>query len=409
LTLACRLCAEPLRHLVADLGTTPLANAYLRPEQLTGPETYFPLRLFFCDRCLLLQLQAVVAPDALFSEYLYFSSYSETLLAASRRFADSAIDRFGLKADGCVIEIASNDGYLLRHFAARGVDVLGIEPAANIARAAEASGIPTVVRFFGTRVAQELADAGTRARLLIANNVVAHVPDPKDFIAGLRLLLAPGGTASVEFHHALHLVHGLQFDNIYHEHFQYWSLAAAQRAFAAAGMTIVDVDEIPAQGGSLRVYAQHAEDAGAPDRRVTTILTREAATGLFEASGYARLAEDITTIKLGLLDFLVDARRAGRSVVCYGAAAKGNTLLNCCGVRGDLIDYAVDRSPHKQNHYLPGSRIPIAHPDRIRETKPDFLLILPWNLTEEIVAQMSHIREWGGRFVVAVPSLKIIE
>ena len=396
-------------QLVADLGATPRANAYLRRDQLDAPEPSYPLRLFLCGACYLLQIEAAVAPEALFSEYLYFSSYSDTLLASARTFTADAMTRFGLTPGDRVIEIASNDGYLLRHFARAGVDVLGIEPAANVADAAVAGGVPTMVAFFGSDTARRLAAEGKHASLLVANNVLAHVPDPRDFIAGLRILLRPGGTATVEFHHVLKLVTQGQWDAVYHEHFQYLSLLAAERAFAAEGLAVVDVEEIPAQGGSLRLSAQRREDAGPAGDRVREILARERAAGLDAVERFRTLAEDIARARDALRGFLLEARDRGKSIVCYGAAAKGNTLLNCSGVGSDLIAYTVDRNPHKQGRYLPGSHIPIAHPDRVRDTRPDYLLILPWNLTDEIVAQMAHIREWGGKFVVAVPSLRIIE
>ena len=405
----CRLCTSPELHLVADLGATPLANAYLRRDQLGVPEPSYPLRLFLCGTCFLLQLDAVVEPEALFSEYLYFSSYSDTLLASARTFAANAMSRFGLTAGDAVVEIASNDGYLLRNFAGAGVEVLGIEPAANVADAAVAGGVPTVVAFFGGDTARRLADQGKQATLLIANNVLAHVPDPRDFIAGLRILLRPGGTATVEFHHVLNLVAQGQFDAVYHEHFQYLSLLTADRAFAAEGLAVVDVEEIPAQGGSLRLYAQRREDAGPPSETVREVLARERASGLDTIVPFRTLGEDIARAREALRRFLTEAHQRGETVACYGAAAKGNTLLNCSGVGADLIAYTVDRNPHKQGRYLPGSHIPIEHPDRIRDTRPDYLLILPWNLTDEIVAQMAHVREWGGKFVVAVPSLRIID
>jgi len=308
-----------------------------------------------------------------------------------------------------VIEIASNDGYLLRYFVEQGLDVLGVEPAANIAEAARRQGIPTVARFFGRDTAVELAREGPRPALLVANNVLAHVPDLNDFVAGLAILLAPGGTLTVEFHHLLSLIEKHQFDTIYHEHFQYFSLATAREALAKHGLTVIDVEELSAQGGSLRVYARHAGEAGAvPGAAVAAMLAREEAAGLRRLSRYAEFAAEITRIKLELLSFLVSARRERRSVVCYGAAAKGNTLLNYCGVRADLIEAAVDRSPHKQGMYLPGSRIPILSRDAVREIRPDFLLLLPWNLRDEIMQQMACIREWGGRFVVAIPTLEVL-
>jgi len=406
---SCRLCRAPLPHAVIDLGATPLANAYLRQDDLGRVEAYYPLRAYLCEQCLLLQLEAVAAPESIFGHYAYFSSFSRTLLHHSEQFANGIIDRLRLKPGAKLVEIASNDGYLLQFFQARGLDVLGVEPARNIAAAAVARGIPTVSRFFGTEVAAEIALERGKPVLIVANNVVAHVPDLNDFIGGVKVLLAPGGTLTLEFHHALCLVEQAQFDNIYHEHFQYFSLASAKNALAAHGMKIVDVEELPTQGGSIRVYAAHAEDLSATvSPRVEAMLVREAQAGLANAETYRALAVRIAAIKLALLEFLVSAKQAGKSVVCFGAAAKGNTLLNYCGVHADLVDYAVDSSPHKQGLFLPGSRIPIHGPSRIDETRPDYVLILPWNLCQEITAQMAGIREWGGQFVVAVPELRVL-
>lgn len=404
----CRLCAEPLHHVVVDLGATPLANAYLRPDQLTDVEPYYPLRIFLCECCYLVQVEAVVAPKVVFRDYAYFSSYSDTLLRESKAFAERMTSRLNLGTGDRVVEIASNDGYLLQYFLADGLDVHGIEPADTVAAAAVEKGIPTTVRFFGSELAREMAAQGRQAKLIVANNVLAHVPDPGDFIDGLRLLLAPGGTITVQFHHLLPLVEQGQFDTIYHEHFQYFSLATALETLASRGLTVVDVEEVPAQGGSLRVFARHRDEVQEPaSANVANVLANEAAAGLRTSECYVRFAERINNVKLGLLGFLVSARKSGRSIVAYGAAAKGNTLLNYCGIHADLIDYVVDRNPHKQGHFLPGSRIPIRHPDAIAETKPDYVLILPWNLSAEIMRQMSHVRSWGGRFVIPVPSLRI--
>jgi SAM-dependent methyltransferase len=406
----CRLCGAPIDRLVADLGKTPLANSYLHTEELTRLEPTYPLRALFCCACFLVQLEFLADRKAIFgSAYAYFSSYSATLLEHSASYADTITARLNLKPGDRVVEIGSNDGYLLRYFAEKRADVLGIEPAASVAAAAERLGIPTAVRFFGTDVASELVSSGHRARLLVANNVVAHVPDLNDFLAGLQILLEPGGLATLEFHHLLALVTHRQFDTIYHEHFQYFSLAAAQYALARHGLTIVHVEELPTQGGSLRVYARHADDRSeAVSPRVAELLAREKTAGLLDGSGFAALGEQMADVKHQLLSFLTSARQSGRTVVCYGAAAKGNTLLNYCGVGADLVDYAVDRNPHKQGLFLPGSHIPIRHPDMVAETKPDYLLLLPWNLRAEIIEQMSHIRSWGGRFVVPIPTLDIV-
>jgi SAM-dependent methyltransferase len=364
----------------------------------------------FCTSCLLAQLDFLADPKRIFGpNYPYFSSYSSTLLKNSKAYADTIAERLSLGGGDRVIEIASNDGYLLRHFVEKGIEVLGIEPSGSVASEAVRRGVPTLQQFFGAELAAELARKGTYAQLIVANNVLAHVPDVNDFIAGIRILLAPGGTASLEFHHLLSLVQHTQFDNIYHEHFQYFSLASASNALAAHGLTIVDVEELPAQGGSLRVYARHAAEVPhVSSSSVAQILAAEEAAGLSRLATLAAFADRIAGIKLRLMNFLVDARQSGKSVVAYGAAAKGNTLLNTCGVHADLIDYAVDRSPHKQGHYLPGSRIPIYAPERVGETRPDYLLILPWNLRDEVMAQMAHIRGWGGRFIVPVPELQVI-
>ena len=407
----CRLCAAPLRHVVADLGAMPLANAYLTSDELTAVESYYPLRALLCTTCGLVQLEVLADPNAIFgSHYGYFSSFSSTLLRHSEAYADMITSRLGLHRGDRVVEIASNDGYLLQYLVAQGIDALGIEPAPNVAAQAVRRGVPTLVRFFGADVARALAAEDRRARLIVANNVLAHVTDLNDFIAGLRILLEPGGAITLEFHHLLHLVAEGQFDTIYHEHFQYFSLGAAQKALAAHGLTVVDVEELSTQGGSLRVYARHDADVSdGPGPRVAEVLAREDAARVREVEGYAALADRMAAVKLGLLSFLVNARKSGQSVVCYGAAAKGTTLLNYGGVHADLIDYVVDRSPHKQGLFMPGSRLPIHHPARVAETKPDYVLILPYNIRDEIIGEMSHVRSWGGRFVVAIPELHIVE
>ena len=405
---ACRLCGAPLTRVVADLGATPLANSYLSAEQLHAMEPSYPLCALVCGTCFLVQLEAFATPGDIFSDYAYFSSYSDSLLEHSRAFAEMMTARLALGPADRVVEIASNDGYLLQYFAERGVDVLGVEPAANVAQEAVRKGIPTTVQFFGTETARAVAAMGPRPRLIVANNVMAHTPHLNDFIAGLAILLAPGGTLTVEVHHLLSLMTRHQFDTIYHEHFQYFSLGTARDALARHGLKVVDAEEIRTQGGSLRVVACHAGDNGQTESpRVAALLAREQEAGLRDLDRYAAFGDEVRRIKLDLLDFLVTARKAGKTVVCYGAAAKGNTLLNYCGIDGDLVAAAVDRSPHKQGRSLPGSRIPIYHPDRVAEMKPDYLLLLPWNLREEIIGQMAHIRDWGGRFVVAVPELQV--
>jgi len=405
---ACRFCGAPLSLVLADLGSSPLANSYLEAADLDRPEPFLPLCVRVCERCWLAQLPAVAAAAEIFGDYAYFSSFSESWLAHARAYVAMASERFGLGAGSLVVEVASNDGYLLRWFAERGVPVLGIEPAANVAPAAEAVGVPTLVRFFGTALARELVAEGRRADLLLGNNVLAHVPDLVDFVAGLALLLAPDGVITMEFPHLVRLVEGNQFDTIYHEHFSYFSFVAVERVFAAAGLALFDVEELPTHGGSLRIYARHAESSRhRVTERIGALAARERALGVETVAWYEGFAERVRETKRGLLDFLIRERRAGRTVAGYGAPAKGNTLLNYCGVRTDLLDYTVDRSPHKQGRYLPGTRIPIHAPERVFATRPDTLLILPWNLRDEIAAQMAGIREWGGRFAVAIPAVEV--
>jgi len=394
----------------ADFGAVPLANRYVRPGEADRPELLYPLRALVCGICFLVQLDTLVPPDVLFGEYAYFSSYSDTLIAAAADYVRRIVSMLGLGPGDAVVEIASNDGYLLQYFAGTGVTVLGIEPAANVARAAVARAILTDNRFFGAETAADLVRRGQRPRLVVANNVLAHVPDPHDFAEGLRRLLAPGGLITIEFHHLLELVRQGQFDAIYHEHFQYYSLAAAQRLLRTHGLIVVDVERLPLQGGSLRVFVRHAADAGARDApRVSAVLEQEDAGGLRRLETYRHFVTQMIQKRLALLSFLSDARRAGEAVVGYGAAAKGATLLNYCGVRTELVQYVVDRNPVKQGMLMPGSRIPIFAPARVFETRPAWLLVLPWNLRDEIVAQMSAIRAWGGRFVVPLPDLQVLE
>ncbi|MGH7388532.1 MAG: methyltransferase domain-containing protein [Candidatus Rokuibacteriota bacterium] len=404
----CRFCGAPLEHVVVDLGMSPLANRYVAAAQLGDPERFYPLRVYVCGRCWLMQLPEAESAADIFGEYAYFSSYSRTWLAHARDYAAMAVRRFALAPTGRVVEVASNDGYLLQYFRAQGLPVLGIEPAANVAAAAEARGIPTRVEFFGRATAERLVAEGIRADLLVGNNVFAHVPALNDFAAGLATLLAPRGVLTLEFPHLLRLIAENQFDTIYHEHVSYFSLATAAAVLAAHGLTVFDVDELPTHGGSLRVYARHAGDASRPRTdAVEALLARERAAGLLERAPYRAFGEAITEVKRSLLEFLIAARREGKTVVGYGAAAKGNTLLNYCGIRGDFLDYTVDRSPHKQGRFLPGTRLPIHHPDRVAETRPDYLLILPWNLKDEIAEQMADIRDWGGQFVVPIPGVKV--
>ncbi len=405
--MTCRFCGAKLEHVFADLGMSPLSNSYLRPEQLEQMEPFFPLTVRVCADCFLVQLPAVETPEKIFSDYAYFSSYSETWLEHARRYCEAMTARLNLNERSQVVEIASNDGYLLQYFAKANIPVLGVEPAANVAEVARAKGIDTVVRFFGVDTARELAAQGRSADLLLGNNVLAHVPDINDFVGGLKILLKRGGVVTMEFPHLVQLMRGNQFDTIYHEHFSYLSLLTVRRIFAAHGLTIFDVDELPTHGGSLRIYAGHADERTA-NERVIALESTEREFGLADVATYARFAEQVRETKRALLAFLIRAKEEGKRVVAYGAPAKGNTLLNYCGVRTDFIEFTVDRSPHKQGLFLPGTHIPIHAPDRIRETRPDYVLILPWNLRDEIMEQMIDVRVWGGKFVVPIPSVEVL-
>ncbi|MFO1321966.1 MAG: class I SAM-dependent methyltransferase [Burkholderiales bacterium] len=410
MTLHCRSCAAPLSVSFCDLGMSPPSNAFLTEADLQAPETFLPLHAYVCADCFLVQLPEVARPDAIFKDdYAYFSSYSDTWLQHARAYAAYARDRFRLGPRSHVIEVASNDGYLLRFFAEMGIPTLGIEPSSNVAEAARALGLETLAEFFGSALAGRLAREGRRADLLVGNNVLAHVPDLNDFVAGLREALAPAGVVSMEFPHLLRLIEGNQFDTIYHEHYSYLSLLAVQRVFAAHGLTVFDVQQLPTHGGSLRVFARHAAHAGRKvEDSVGRLLTEERAFGLDRVETYERFAEQTRETKRRLLELLIDVKRSGKRIAAYGAAAKGNTLLNYCGVRSDFIDYVVDRSPHKQGRYLPGTHLPVHAPEHVRRTRPDYLIILPWNLRDEILAQMSWIREWGGQFIVPIPQAEIV-
>jgi SAM-dependent methyltransferase len=404
----CRLCGAGLRDTFCNLGMSPLSNAFLEAAQLHEPERFFPLHAWVCAKCLLVQLQEFEAPERIFTDYAYFSSYSDTWLEHAKKYAALMVERFGIGQRHKVVELASNDGYLLQYFRARGVDVLGIEPAANVARVAVEKGIPTRVEFFGTDCAKRLRAEGVQADLIVANNVLAHVPQVNDFVAGIHALLAPEGVATLEFPHLLRLMLENQFDTIYHEHFSYFSLLAAERLFAAHGLRIFDVDELATHGGSLRLYVCYAGAPHAPGSGKEKVLQDERNAGLESLEAYGKFQEQVRETKRALLEFLIGAKRAGKRVAAYGAAAKGNTLLNYCGVRDDFIDYVVDRNPHKQGRYLPGTHIPIERPERIGETRPDYLLILPWNIKEEVMAQNAFVREWGGRFVIPIPRVSVV-
>ena len=403
----CRFCGETLQRTFVDLGVSPLANSYISPADLGSEERFYPLRAFVCDGCLLVQLEEYESPHGIFTEYAYFSSYSSSWLAHAQRFARMAIDRFELGSETLVLELASNDGYLLQSFKEQGTQVLGVEPARNVAEAAVEKGIQTIVEFFGLPLAERLAARGQRPDLLVGNNVLAHVPDLNDFVAGMKHVLKPGGTISMEFPHLLRLIAENQFDTIYHEHFSYFSLHSVERVFTAHGLRLFDVEELPTHGGSLRIFACHESDPRATTERVENLRRVETEAGLDRPDGYGGFQERVRSTKRRLLRFLIDAKEEGKSIAAYAAAAKGNTLLNYCGIRQDFIDYVVDVSPHKQGKFLPGSRIPIVPPERLEETKPDYVLILAWNLRQEIMESMKHVRSWGASFVVPIPEVKV--
>jgi hypothetical protein len=406
----CRHCGLPLKNSFCDLGMSPLANSYLTQDQVDQPEVFYPLHAYVCSDCLLVQVGEFRPPDSIFSEYAYFSSYSQSWLDHTRAYVHDAIARFSLDSSKQVIEIASNDGYLLQNFVLAGIPALGIEPAANVAAVAQQRGIATVVAFFGTEFARRFVEDGTPADLLIGNNVLAHVPDLDDFVRGMRIVLSPEGAITMEFPHLLQLIVQNQFDTIYHEHFSYFSLLTVERVFAAQQLRIFDVEQLATHGGSLRIFACHDGFSGHDTSpRVQELKDTERAAGLDCLDGYLDYPVRVQRAKRMLLKFLIDARDRELRTAAYGAPAKGNTLLNYCGIRDDLIDYTVDRSPHKQGHFLPGTHLPIYPPSHIRETRPDYLLILPWNLKDEIIHEMSYIRDWGGRFVVPIPELSVID
>lgn len=404
----CRFCGNSLTRSVVDLGVQPLCQTHIAEHQLEQMEPFYPLHAYVCDRCFLVQLDEFVAPEDIFGEYAYFSSYSDSWVGHAKAYCEMASERFAIGPQSLVMEIASNDGYLLQHFVAKGVPVLGIEPAANVARTATDKGVRTTVKFLGQKTAREITDEYGRADLVAGNNVFAHVPALNDFVAGIKLLLKPDGVVTLEFPHLFRLMEENQFDTIYHEHFSYFSFYTASKVFAAHGMTLFDVEELPTHGGSLRIFGRHAEDHSKPvTARVETLLATELGDGVDRLETYASFEEKVKATKRGLLKFLVEAKDEGKSIVGYGAPGKGNTLLNYCGIRQDFLDYTVDLNPYKQNKYTPGSRIPICDPERIRITKPDYVLILPWNLKDEIMQQHAYIREWGGKFVVPIPDVRV--
>ncbi len=405
----CRFCATPLEHEFVNLGLSPISNAFIKPELADEKEPFYPLHAFVCSECFLVQLEEFESPDEIFSDYVYFSSYSVSWLAHAKKFVAGAAERFGLDKNSLVMEVASNDGYLLQYFKELQVPVLGIEPASNVAEVARAAGIESIDKFFGVALATQLRDEGRTCDLLVGNNVLAHVPDINDFVGGLSIALADNGVLSMEFPHLLKLIRQTQFDTIYHEHFSYLSLLTVQRIFRHHGLEVFDVEELSTHGGSLRVYAQHAGDAQSLGAAVGKVLNDEREAGLDSLQGYQNFSDKVAKVKDDLLSFLSTASRDNKSVVGYGAPAKGNTLLNFCGVGPDSIQYTVDRSPHKQGRLLPGTHIPVHAPEHINETRPDYILILPWNLQDEIVQQLGHIEEWGGRCVVPIPELRVLE
>jgi hypothetical protein len=406
----CRFCGTELRVSMVDLGMSPLCESFLQESDLDGPETFLPLHARVCHECLLVQLQEFATPEEIFREYAYFSSYSTAWLAHAKDYVEMVTRRLDLGAEDFVVELASNDGYLLRNFVERGIPCLGIEPAVNVAKAAEEHGVESLTEFFGVELAEKLAVERPRPKLILGNNVLAQVPDLNDFVEGMKVLLAPGGTATMEFPHLVKLMQENQYDTIYHEHFSYFSLLAVERIFGAHGLVVYDVEELWTHGGSLRIWAGHAGEAERnPSENVLDLRRREEAFGLRSMETYTAFEERVRETKRKLLEFLIDAKRAGKRVVGYGAPGKGNTLLNYCGIRTDFLDFTVDRNPYKHGRYTPGTHIPIHPPERIDEERPDYLLILPWNLRDEIMRQMAHIGQWGGRFVVPIPEVEVVE
>jgi SAM-dependent methyltransferase len=405
---ACLFCAEPLRHTLVDLGMSPLCESYLTADQLNQMEAFYPLHVWICERCFLVQVEEYVRPEGIFTEYAYFSSYSDSWLAHMKAYADMITARLHLAERSTVVELGSNDGYLLQYFVAKGIPVLGVEPAQNVARTAVARGVPTVTKLFGRQTARELVSEGVQADLVCGANVLAQVPDVNDFVGGVKLLLKPGGVVTIEFPHLMRLMAENQFDTIYHEHFSYFSFMTAERIFAAHGLTLFDVEELPTHGGSLRIYARHTEDMSKPvGERATKLRGREVSAGLDRLETYDLFTEQVHETKRRLLEFLIGARRRGKRIAGYGAPGKGNTLLNYCGIRADFVEYTVDRNPYKHGRFLPGTHITIHPPEKIGETRPDYVLILPWNLKDEIMEQLAYIRSWGGQFVVPIPDVKV--
>ena len=404
----CIFCGTELRHTFVDLGMSPLCESYVTREQLNKMEPFYPLHAYVCSNCYLVQLDEYVSPEHIFSEYAYFSSYADSWVEHMKRYSDMITERLHLNLHSLVVELASNDGYLLQHFVAKRIPVLGVEPAANIAEVAIGKGIPTLVKFFGEKTAHEMVEEGRSADLVCGANVLAQVPDLNDFVKGIKVVLKPDGVVTIEFPHLMRLMDENQFDTIYHEHFSYFSFTTVEKVFAAHGITLFDVEELPTHGGSLRIYGRHTENLRRPvGERIVELRTREIDAGFTQIKHYDSFAEQVKNTKRKLLEFLIQAKRQEKTIAGYGAPGKGNTLLNYCGIRTDFIDYTVDKNTYKQGKYLPGTHIPIHHPDRIRETKPDYVFILPWNFKDEIMNQISFVREWGGKFVVPIPEVTV--
>ncbi len=407
----CRFCQSPLEQTFVDLGMSPLCQDHVKPEELKRMEPFYPLHAYVCSNCYLVQLEEFVAPSEIFNDYAYFSSYSDSWLQHAKNYADKITERLEIGAEHLVAELASNDGYMLQYFAAKNIPVLGIEPAANVAEyAITKRGIRTETKFFGLNTALEMVSKYGKADLLIGNNVLAHVPDINDFVSGMKAFLNKEGVITMEFPHLLRLVERNQFDTIYHEHFSYLSFTTVEKIFKYHGLSLFDVEELNTHGGSIRIYAKHIENSSKQiSSRVTNLLAREEEAGMSTMAFYTEFEKNVRNTKLKILEFLIDAKNNGKTIAGYGAPGKGNTLLNYCGIRTDFIDYTVDRNPHKQGNFLPGTLIPIYEPSKIRETKPDFVFILPWNLKEEIMESMSFIHEWGGKFVIPIPELKVYD
>lgn len=407
----CRFCTHPLEHSVVNLGMSPLCQKHITPAHYNSMEKFYPLHAYICTNCWLMQLEEFESPDAIFAEdYAYFSSYSTSWLAHVKKYTDKIVERFKLNESNLIVELASNDGYLLQWFVEKGIPVLGVEPAKNVAKVAIEKGIRTEVQFFGAKIATKLSQKYNKADLLIGNNVLAHVPDINDFVKGMKIMLSETGIITMEFPHLQQLIEQNQFDTIYHEHFSYLSFIAVNRIFEHHGLSLFDVEELPTHGGSLRIYAKHASDnSKAIEKSVYSLIAREKELGFESLEFYTAFEKKVKETKRKLLNFLIKVKSEGKTIVGYGAPGKGNTLLNYCGIRTDFLDYTVDRSPHKQGNFLPGTHIPIYHPDKISETKPDYVLILPWNLKKEIAEQMAHIKDWGGKFVIPIPEVTVLE